>query len=132
MRRAASVAAALLALALVLAWTGGCVSMKLPAAAPDSVSAPTLALSVGVEADRVEPFSDELVRSLRAAGSFERVDRLDRSRARPIWWRTTWLGGRPPSCSSPLSLAWCRRSTKPTASLTHAPTAPERRRDDTR
>jgi len=78
MRRAASVAAALVALALVLAWTGGCVSTKLPPATPDSVSAPPLALSVGVEADRVEPFSDELLRALRATRTFERVDRLDR------------------------------------------------------
>jgi hypothetical protein len=133
MRRAASVAAALVALALVLAWTGGCVSTKLPAAAPDSVSTPPLELSVGVEADRIQPFSDELVHSLRAAGIFERVDRLDRLSSTPDLVARIehgWQGAAVIPFFTVLSLGLVPTIVDETYGLAfslHAPAAPERR-----
>ncbi len=77
MKRLAAVAA-VAALALALAWSGGCVSAPLPPASGDGAVAAPMDLTVGVEPARVEAFSDELLRSLRASGAFARVERIDR------------------------------------------------------
>lgn len=133
MRRAASVAAVLVALALVLAWTGGCVSTPLPPAAPDSASAPPLQLSVGVEADRVEPFSDELVRSLRATRLFASVERLERLAQPPDLVASVergWEGNAAIPFFTVLSLGLVPTIVDETYGLAFslaAPAAPERR-----
>ena len=83
--RKLAIAAAIVALATLLAWVGGCVSAPLPPAVDEdgASSRLELELELGVEADRVAPFSDELVRSLAASGIFARVDRLDRFASPP-------------------------------------------------
>jgi hypothetical protein len=63
--RKLAIAAVLLAAALALASVGGCTSSSLPAPAASSLEAEPFGLTVGVEAHRVAPFSDELVRALR-------------------------------------------------------------------
>jgi hypothetical protein len=75
--RKLAVSAAIAALASLLAWVGGCVSAPLPAAVDEDGASSRLDLELGVEADRVAPFSDELVRALAASGIFARLDRLD-------------------------------------------------------
>ncbi len=77
------IAAAIVVLTLLLAWVGGCVSAPLPPATEEDGTTPRLDLELGVEADRVPPFSDELVRSLAASGVFARVDRIDRFASPP-------------------------------------------------
>ena len=81
--RKLAVSAAIAALASLLAWVGGCVSAPLPAAVDEDGASSRLDLELGVEADRVAPFSDELVRALAASGIFARVDRLDRFASPP-------------------------------------------------
>lgn len=71
--------ATLVALLVPVVWFGGCVSVPLPPDSTDSgVAAPQLDLRVGVEANRVRPFSDELVHALRESGVFTQVDLTDR------------------------------------------------------
>lgn len=81
MRRAALFVATALALLVPLVWFGGCTSQPLPPAA--GAASPRFEVSVGVEADRVAPFSNELVRALRASGCFAEVDLVDRLQRPP-------------------------------------------------
>jgi len=84
MKALALIVATLVAVLVPAVFFGGCVSMPLPPDATDSsLPSPHLDLRVGVERNRVAPFSAELVHALRASSMFARVDFTDRLTGTP-------------------------------------------------